>query len=145
MYLKTKKIRHYDISPVPNDAFDVNLQIIQSKLLYNTIKVHFKYRRCLDDIWNRAINALSFVSHHTGRTTRDSWEGGEVKHLSRPTALLPVLSFYLSVLDRELQGRKLGHERLVTYMEGIGDRELEEEKPRGTFITLRICESRVSV
>lgn len=42
--------------------------------------------------------------------------------------LLPMLSFYLSVLDRELQCRKLGHERLVTDMEGIGDRKLEEKR-----------------
>lgn len=60
-----------------------------------------------------------------------------VKHLSCPTALLPMLSFYLSVLDRELQGRKFGHERLVTDMKGIGDRKLEEEKARGVFIMLR--------
>lgn len=63
--------------------------------------------------------------------------GSRDKHLSCPTALLPVLSFYLSVLDRELQSRKLSHERLVTDMEGIGDRKLEEEKARGSFVMLK--------
>lgn len=51
-----------------------------------------------------------------------------------------MLSFYLSVLDRELQSRKFGHERLVTDMKGIGDRKLEEEKARGMFIMLRAYE-----
>ncbi len=65
-------------------------------------------------------------------TPQGGWQGirreSGLKHLSCPTALLPMLSFYLSVLDRELQCRKLGHERLVTDMEGIGDRKLEEKR-----------------
>lgn len=54
-----------------------------------------------------------------------------------------MLSFYLSVLDRELQGRKFGHERLVTDMERIGDRKLKEEKSQRDVHyaeSLRICE-----
>lgn len=88
----------------------------------DSTQYRYKENCCSDNIWD------SHTSHGKDDKRQLRW------HLSRPTALLPVLSFYLSVLDRELQGRKLGHERLVTYMKGIGDRELKEEKPRGMLL-----------
>lgn len=52
------------------------------------------------------------------------------RHLSGPPSLLPVLLLHLSVLYSDLQARELGHERLVTHMERVRDRELEGEKAR---------------
>lgn len=61
-------------------------------------------------------------------------EGYEVRktseHLSGPTTLLPALLLNLIVLDRELQARELGHERLVTHMKRVRDRELDREGKR---------------
>lgn len=54
------------------------------------------------------------------------------KHLSGPTTLLPALLLNLSVLDCELQARELGHERLVTHMERVRDRELDRETEKET-------------
>lgn len=45
--------------------------------------------------------------------------------------LLPVLLLQLRVLDSQLEVGQLGHERLVTHMERVRDRELERDRKRG--------------
>jgi len=47
------------------------------------------------------------------------------RHLCAPPALLPVLLLQLCVLHSQLEAGQLGHERLVTHMERVRDRELE--------------------
>lgn len=46
-------------------------------------------------------------------------------HLCAAPALLPVLLLQLCVLHSQLEAGQLGHERLVTHMERVRDRELE--------------------
>lgn len=54
------------------------------------------------------------------RKRRRKW-----RHLCAAPALLPVLLLQLCVLHSQLEAGQLGHERLVTHMERIRDRELE--------------------
>lgn len=71
---------------------------------------------------------LSFMFYSLG--DKDERMRKTSKHLSGPTTLLPALLLNLSVLDCELQARELGHERLVTHMKRIRDRELDRERKR---------------
>lgn len=50
------------------------------------------------------------------------------RHLCATPALLPMLLLQLRVLDSQLEAGQLGHERLVTHMERVRDRELERER-----------------
>lgn len=55
------------------------------------------------------------------------------RHLCAAPALLPVLLLQLCVLHSQLEAGQLGHERLVTHMKRVRDRELErEERKRET-------------
>ena len=47
------------------------------------------------------------------------------RHLCAAPALLPLLLLQLCVLHSQLEAGQLGHERLVTHMERVRDRELE--------------------
>lgn len=42
-----------------------------------------------------------------------------------------MLLLQLRVLDSQLEAGQLGHERLVTHMERVRDRELERDRKRG--------------
>lgn len=61
------------------------------------------------------------------------------RHLCAAPALLPLLLLQLCVLHSQLEAGQLGHERLVTHMERVRDRELEraeaqeEGNDRGTI------------
>lgn len=50
------------------------------------------------------------------------------RHLCAAPALLPMLLLQLRVLDSQLEAGQLGHERLVTHMERVRDRELERDE-----------------
>lgn len=61
----------------------------------------------------------------------DKWQEQERRkrrHLCAAPALLPMLLLQLCVLDSQLEAGQLGHERLVTHMERVRDRELERER-----------------
>lgn len=47
------------------------------------------------------------------------------RHLCAAPVLLPLLLLQLCVLHSQLEAGQLGHERLVTHMERVRDRELE--------------------
>lgn len=59
----------------------------------------------------------------------------ERRHLCAAPALLPVLLLQLCVLHSQLEAGQLGHERLVTHMERVRDRELERGERHRRIMT----------
>lgn len=50
------------------------------------------------------------------------------RHLCAAPVLLPLLLLQLRVLHSQLEAGQLGHERLVTHMERVRDRELQRSE-----------------